>query len=67
MKRNVKIVVVGDGSCGKTSLIVAHSVGQFNDQYVPTAFDEYRVEALVNGKTVSSLLVLNYFDGVLIF
>jgi Ras family protein F len=52
MKRNVKIVVVGDGSCGKTSLIVAYSCGQFSDQYIPTAFDEFSAEGLVNGKAV---------------
>uniref|UniRef100_A0AC35GN55 Rho GTPase n=1 Tax=Panagrolaimus sp. PS1159 TaxID=55785 RepID=A0AC35GN55_9BILA len=51
MKKNLKIVVVGDGSCGKTSLIVAQAGGSFCDQYTPTAFDDYAIEALVNGKT----------------
>ena len=53
LKRNLKIVVVGDGACGKTSLIVAHAGGGFTEQYTPTAFDDYPIEALVNGKTVS--------------
>uniref|UniRef100_A0A1I7SWK3 Ras-like GTP-binding protein Rho1 n=2 Tax=Bursaphelenchus xylophilus TaxID=6326 RepID=A0A1I7SWK3_BURXY len=49
-KKEIKVVVVGDGSCGKTSLIIAHSSGQFSEQYIPTAFDDFSVEALVNGK-----------------
>ena len=57
LKRNLKIVVVGDGACGKTSLIVAHAGGGFTEQYTPTAFDDYPIEALVNGKTVSVLIV----------
>ena len=52
MKKTLKIVVVGDGSCGKTSLIVAQAGGGFNEQYIPTAFDDYAIEALVNGKPV---------------
>lgn len=44
-----------DASCGKTSLIVAYACGQYQDQYVPTAFDDFSVEALVEGKMVSSL------------
>uniref|UniRef100_A0A7E4UWA9 Rho-related GTP-binding protein RhoU n=1 Tax=Panagrellus redivivus TaxID=6233 RepID=A0A7E4UWA9_PANRE len=50
MKKNLKIVVVGDGSCGKTSLIVAQAGGGFTEQYTPTAFDDYAIESLVNGK-----------------
>ncbi|KAI1727217.1 ras family domain-containing protein [Ditylenchus destructor] len=52
MKRKaLKLVVVGDCSCGKTSLIVAQASGAFGEQYTPTAFDDFVVEALVNGKT----------------
>uniref|UniRef100_A0AC34PWD9 Rho GTPase n=1 Tax=Panagrolaimus sp. JU765 TaxID=591449 RepID=A0AC34PWD9_9BILA len=51
LKKNLKIVVVGDGSCGKTSLINAQSGGGFIEEYTPTAFDDYAIEALVNGKT----------------
>lgn len=51
-RKQFKFVVVGDGSCGKTSLIIAQAGGEFTEEYTPTAFDDYAIEALVNGKTV---------------
>uniref|UniRef100_A0A1I7YBI7 Rho-related GTP-binding protein RhoU n=1 Tax=Steinernema glaseri TaxID=37863 RepID=A0A1I7YBI7_9BILA len=51
MKKSLKLVVVGDGACGKTSLILAQSGGPFSEDYTPTAFDDYAIEALINGKT----------------
>uniref|UniRef100_A0AAF5PYH4 Ras family protein n=1 Tax=Wuchereria bancrofti TaxID=6293 RepID=A0AAF5PYH4_WUCBA len=50
-RKQLKFVVVGDGACGKTSLIIAEAGGEFVEQYTPTAFDDYAIEALVNGKT----------------
>uniref|UniRef100_A0A914DM08 Rho GTPase n=1 Tax=Acrobeloides nanus TaxID=290746 RepID=A0A914DM08_9BILA len=50
MKKNLKLVVVGDGACGKTSLIIAHAGGEFSDNYIPTAFDDYIIETYVEGK-----------------
>ncbi|KAK6104792.1 Ras family protein [Brugia pahangi] len=50
-RKQLKFVVVGDGACGKTSLILAQAGGEFIEQYTPTAFDDYAIEALVNGKT----------------
>uniref|UniRef100_A0A915CMR7 Uncharacterized protein n=1 Tax=Ditylenchus dipsaci TaxID=166011 RepID=A0A915CMR7_9BILA len=51
-----KIEIFEDGGCRglfvwKTSLIVAQASGAFSEQYIPTAFDDFVVEALVNGKT----------------
>lgn len=51
-KKPLKFVVVGDGGCGKTSLIMVQAGGEFTDNYIPTAFDDYAIEALINGKTV---------------
>uniref|UniRef100_A0A914ZKM9 Uncharacterized protein n=1 Tax=Parascaris univalens TaxID=6257 RepID=A0A914ZKM9_PARUN len=50
-KKQFKFVVVGDGACGKTSLIIAQAGGEFNEHYTPTAFDDYAIEAFINGKT----------------
>lgn len=52
MKKNLKLVVVGDGACGKTSLIIAHAGGEFSESYIPTAFDDYSIESHVEGKPV---------------
>ncbi len=36
-----KLVIVGDGACGKTCLLIVFSKGYFPDSYVPTVFENY--------------------------
>ncbi|XP_075281811.1 rho-related GTP-binding protein RhoF-like [Opisthocomus hoazin] len=48
----VKAVVVGDGGCGKTSLLVAFARGDFPKVYVPTVFEKYTASLQVGGKPV---------------
>ena len=47
-----KLVVVGDGSCGKTCLLVTFSKDQFPQVYVPTVFETYVADIEVDGKQV---------------
>ena len=36
-----KLVIVGDGECGKTSLLIVFTKDNFPEKYVPTVFETY--------------------------
>ncbi|KAF8570128.1 hypothetical protein P879_04815 [Paragonimus westermani] len=47
-----KLVVVGDGACGKTCLLIVFSKGTFYEHYVPTVFDTFVSDMVVDDKEV---------------
>lgn len=48
-----KLVAVGDGACGKTSLLISYCRGEFPEEYIPTVFENYVTEiSLEGGKIV---------------
>jgi small GTP-binding protein len=47
-----KLVVVGDGAVGKTSLLISFSTGKFPNDYVPTVFENYTATLKQGGKDV---------------
>lgn len=51
-----KLVIVGDGACGKTCLLIVFSKDQFPEVYVPTVFENYVADIEVDGKQVSFCL-----------
>jgi len=55
-----KLVVVGDGACGKTCLLIVFSKDQFPEVYVPTVFENYVADITVpfNGSTKEVELAL---------
>lgn len=48
-----KLVIVGDGACGKTCLLIVFSKDQFPEVYVPTVFENYVADIEVDGKQVT--------------
>jgi Ras-related C3 botulinum toxin substrate 1 len=54
-KQTCKVVIVGDGATGKTSLVQTFVEGVFHDDYVPTCYDNTAIDYTVPGsdKTVS--------------
>ncbi|CAD6577830.1 MAG: Rho GTPase, partial [Tremellales sp. Tagirdzhanova-0007] len=51
-----KLVIVGDGAAGKTSLLNVFAVGHFPETYEPTVFDNYVTEIELDGKPVQLAL-----------
>ena len=47
-----KLVIVGDGDCGKTCLLMVFSKDQFPEVHIPTIFETYVTDIQVDGKEV---------------
>uniref|UniRef100_A0A803V2P2 Ras homolog family member F, filopodia associated n=1 Tax=Ficedula albicollis TaxID=59894 RepID=A0A803V2P2_FICAL len=56
--KEVKVVIVGDGGCGKTSLLMVYAKGAFPEQYAPSVFEKYTTSVTVGKKEVT----LNLYD-----
>ncbi|PAA56024.1 hypothetical protein BOX15_Mlig008754g1 [Macrostomum lignano] len=51
-----KLVIVGDGACGKTCLLIVFSKDEFPEVYVPTVFENYVADIEVDAKQVELAL-----------
>ncbi|CAH8448578.1 unnamed protein product [Heterobilharzia americana] len=51
-----KVVVVGDGACGKTCLLTVFCKGEFPNVYIPTIFESFVSDVQVENKNVELAL-----------
>ncbi|XP_075430199.1 transforming protein RhoA-like isoform X3 [Ascaphus truei] len=51
-----RLVVVGDGACGKTCLLIVFSKDEFPESHIPTVFENYVADIEVDGKRVELAL-----------
>jgi len=56
--KRVKLVVVGDGAVGKTSLLISYATGTFPTEYLPTVFENYTAQM----KRENDVILLHLWD-----
>ncbi|KAF2901472.1 hypothetical protein ILUMI_04714, partial [Ignelater luminosus] len=55
---SIKCVVVGDGSVGKTCMLIRYAKDEYPTEYIPTVFDNYAVSVPISGENYK----LHLFD-----